>query len=128
MDGVVHCVSDREEELVWFVGEKGVEVDGWMLGRAEGFEREFGNVVYGHELDSESRALNFRFGFYEDVSAVAAALVALGSEEGRDGEQVVDEPPRADLFSLLDDAGRSRPALGAKFVNGLGVGDGIYKA
>ena len=53
------------------------------MGCGEGGERYGGEVVDGDEADAVARALDFGFGFDEDVAAEAAAFAAFGAEEGR---------------------------------------------
>ena len=90
-DGIEERVFEGEEELACSEDGQCVNVEQWKLGRWRGLERlegDGGNVVERYEPDSKTGALNFGFGFDEDMAACFTAFAALCAELGLGGAKV----------------------------------------
>ena len=93
-------------------------------------QRHGGDIIHRHQLDPVPRALRFRLGFHEDVTAVAAALAPFRAKVGLDGPEFVDEAGSR-VMALVGLLGRGRgaaPALRAEALDGGGVGGGVEDA
>lgn len=121
--GVKERVLKREQELAG--AERGEGIKGKIRG-GERLDRDCGDVVDGDELDAKTGALGFGFGFYEDVTACAAAFVAFCAEEGGRGKDGGCEALGVELSFLLGGAGCAGEALLTENSDCVAIGRCIY--
>ena len=90
-DGIEKRVFEGKEELACSEDGQCVQIEQWKLGGRRGLEWLEGdsrNVIERYEPDAKTSALDFRFGFDENVAACFTAFAALCAELGLGGAEV----------------------------------------